>query len=74
MDNVKTYTARNGKTRYRPSLSLLQMLDSDSEGFCIGCGEQQSGVEPDASRYECECCGENTVYGAAELALRGICF
>ena len=36
-------------------------------GICIYCGEDAEGCEPDARRYECECCGRNGVYGAGEL-------
>jgi DNA-directed RNA polymerase subunit RPC12/RpoP len=42
-----------------------------TEGFCVHCGAQASGVEPDARRYKCEDCGENRVYGLEELLLRG---
>jgi len=38
-------------------------------GFCIACGEDADGVEPDARRYECDCCGERGVYGAEELLM-----
>jgi len=38
-----------------------------SPGFCISCGEDADGVEPDARGYKCECCEENSVYGAEEL-------
>jgi DNA-directed RNA polymerase subunit RPC12/RpoP len=38
-------------------------------GFCVKCGEEASGVEPDARKYECESCGERGVYGAEELLL-----
>lgn len=41
----------------------------DNPGFCILCGEEAEGVEPDASRYECEACGEPGVYGAEELLI-----
>lgn len=36
----------------------------DNEGFCLSCGEEAYGVEPDAARYKCECCGEREVYGS----------
>lgn len=39
----------------------------DNPGFCIACGAEVEGVEPDAREYECECCGEMAVYGAKEL-------
>lgn len=39
----------------------------DNPGFCVACGVDVDGVEPDAREYECECCGAKTVYGAEEL-------
>jgi hypothetical protein len=41
----------------------------DNTGFCVKCGSEQEGVEPDARKYKCECCGEKAVYGAQELLL-----
>lgn len=41
----------------------------DNPGFCIECGEEQDGCEPDAREYECESCGAMAVYGSDELAL-----
>ena len=38
-------------------------------GFCIACGEDADGCEPDAQKYKCEGCGEMAVYGAEELLL-----
>ncbi len=40
-------------------------------GVCLACGEVQGGVEPDASGYECEACGENMVKGIEEAILDG---
>lgn len=40
-------------------------------GGCLSCGELAYGVEPDARKYECEVCGEHSVYGAEELLLMG---
>lgn len=42
----------------------------DNPGFCIACGEDADGCEPDARGYECESCGEHKVYGAEELLIR----
>jgi hypothetical protein len=42
---------------------------SDS-GFCIACGAEAYGVEPDARDYICESCGQPKVYGAEELLMR----
>lgn len=54
-------------------VTLEQVLEAaeadDCLGFCIACGEEASGVEPDAREYTCESCGEPKVYGAEELLL-----
>lgn len=42
----------------------------DNPGFCIACGADAEGVEPDAQRYTCDACGVDAVYGAEELLLR----
>ena len=38
-------------------------------GFCIACGSEVEGVEPDARNYECRRCGRLAVYGAEEILL-----
>lgn len=43
----------------------------DNPGFCVTCGADAEGCEPDAREYECEACGESTVYGAEELLFGG---
>jgi predicted RNA-binding Zn-ribbon protein involved in translation (DUF1610 family) len=43
----------------------------DNPGFCIACGAEVDGVEPDACQYECEACGKHAVYGAEELLIMG---
>lgn len=49
---------------------ILEAAENDEYvGFCLACGEQAFGVEPDACKYTCECCGEDQVYGAEELIL-----
>lgn len=69
---VKT---KSGKTMFVPhfeDLSELEVLSEESVGFCLACGEEAHGVEPDARRYECECCGEPKVYGLEELMMMGL--
>ena len=39
----------------------------DNLGFCVACGAEAYGVEPDARGYKCEACGKPKVYGAQEL-------
>ena len=74
MNNIKPYTTKSGVQQFKPSAALLQELDDDGMGFCLACDETAEGVEPDARRYTCECCGAPKVYGAAELALMGLYF
>jgi hypothetical protein len=45
------------------------MFSLDNPGFCIDCGHEAEGCEPDARKYQCESCGEHQVYGAEELLL-----
>ena len=47
-----------------------QMTTLDNPGFCLACGCENEGCEPDARGYECEACGEHKVYGAEELMMR----
>ena len=46
-----------------------EMSSLDNPGFCIACGEDADGCEPDARNYECEHCGERKVFGAQELLM-----
>lgn len=46
-----------------------RMTTLDNPGFCIACGNEQDGCEPDARNYECEACGEKKVFGSDELLL-----
>ena len=50
---------------------LLEAVKTDENlGFCLSCGDEDRGVEPDARRYKCKQCGELRVYGAQELLIR----
>ena len=57
-----------------PKLDLDRIIaaceSGDDVGFCIACGEEAHGVEPDMRRGECESCGEKKVFGAEELIIR----
>jgi hypothetical protein len=46
-----------------------QMTGLENPGFCLACGEDADGCEPDARNYECEVCGANEVFGAAEVMM-----
>lgn len=61
--------------KIHPSLTLDVVMDAverqntttDNPGFCIACGAENEGAEPDARGNECEACGTPRVYGAEEL-------
>jgi len=46
-----------------------EMFGLENPGFCLSCGEDADGVEPDARDYPCECCDEMSVFGAAEVLI-----
>lgn len=49
---------------------VLVALEEDNYlGFCLACGYEQDGCEPDAKEYKCEECGERKVYGAEECLI-----
>ena len=48
------------------------MFGDENVGFCLACGEEAYGVEPDAREYECEYCGAHKVYGAEECLIMGL--
>jgi len=48
---------------------IAAVESGDDMGFCLACGDEAYGVEPDARQYECESCGKEKVYGAEELLL-----
>lgn len=45
------------------------MFDLSNPGFCIACGENVEGTEPDMSRGRCPYCSAFKVYGAEELLM-----
>ena len=58
-----------------PTITAEYLCDviaaDDNIGICIACANEQGGAEPDAENYECEACGELTVYGAEQLLIMG---
>ena len=66
----RPYTTKSGVIQYKPTLKWLE--SSYNEGFCLACGEVIDGIEPDARKCKCECCGANKVYGNEEIALMGL--
>jgi hypothetical protein len=63
--------------KVHPTITINRVLEAcerrmtslDDPGFCLACGNEQDGCEPDARNYPCESCGERRVYGAEELVL-----
>jgi hypothetical protein len=51
------------------TLAMVLCEKDENEGICHSCGETQGNVEPDASKYKCDSCGEFAVYGAEETVL-----
>lgn len=48
---------------------LAAVERDDNTGFCLYCGAETQGHEPDARRQRCEGCGTHNVYGAEELLI-----
>ena len=44
-----------------------QMFGMDNPGFCIACGEEAEGCDPDSRNLTCDYCGERQVFGALLL-------
>jgi len=63
--------------KIHPSITTDRVMEAveraatslDNPGFCIACGEDADGCEPDAERYTCEVCGAPAVYGAETLLI-----
>ena len=53
------------------ALAMRRLHSLDDPGICLACGNEADGVEPDASAYKCEHCGEHSVYGAEEAFMCG---
>lgn len=56
-----------------PAVAIETIIEAvqrdDGTGFCLECGHEHAGVEPDARRYQCEECGAAAVYGAEECLI-----
>lgn len=59
------------KTSIRISEARYVSLSENYGGFCLTCGAEAYGVEPDARNYTCDVCGEPQVYGVEELLVMG---
>lgn len=43
--------------------------DDNNLGYCVVCGHEHDGLEPDARNVECQNCSVLQVYGAAEILI-----
>ena len=50
-------------------LAMEACQADDNLGYCLACGDEAYGVEPDARRCTCESCEEPAVYGAEEILI-----
>jgi hypothetical protein len=49
---------------------IIEAVDADDNiGFCLACGAENYGCEPDMRRGKCDECGALKVYGAEELMM-----
>lgn len=46
-----------------------RVMTLDNPGFCLICGNEAEGVEPDAENYKCESCGAEQVFGSDQLLM-----
>jgi len=55
-----------------PSLDRVMAAVRSDEfmAFCVACGDEAYGLEPDTRAEPCEACGKKAVFGAQELLLR----
>lgn len=65
----ESYKTRKGVQQYRPVMTEAEYRGSDNTGFCLACGMEAYGVEPDARQYPCESCEARKVYGIQELLM-----
>ena len=69
------YKTSKGVEQFRAVLTdseALKVIGDANRGFCLACGSEAYGVEPDAQGYTCECCGLPKVYGMEELLMMGL--
>jgi hypothetical protein len=70
--NHTNQTANGAPVKFIPQLDSMEMFELDTAGFCINCGAEQDGCEPDAREYKCDSCDHHTVYGVEELMVMGL--
>lgn len=71
----ETFKTKAGTTRYRPVMpesECRHLTFNENPGFCLDCGTETDGVEPDARKYRCDACGMPAVYGLEELLMMNL--
>lgn len=68
------YKAHNGATQFKPVMTAeFQRLAMDgTTGFCLACGHDQEGCEPDTKKDVCESCEAPKVYGLEQLIIMNL--
>jgi hypothetical protein len=74
---MKYRTIGGDRAEMHPSITQDRVVDAirrqhstlDNPGFCLACGEEADGCEPDARHYRCDSCGLLAVFGADEILL-----
>jgi len=71
---MKSYKTKTGVIQYKQNLQKLlkHCKDDDDSGYCLACGEEAYGVDPDARKATCESCKAPKVYGCQELILMSL--
>jgi len=70
---VKVLQGSNSRWIFPSQCQVLDAIQEDSNtGWCIRCGAEHDGLEPDAERRKCEECGKPAVYAAEECLLQGL--
>ncbi len=72
---AQRYKTKSGTEQFRPVLTEQEyrhLTSVDMPGFCLACGIDVDGVEPDARGYRCESCSMPKVYGLEELLMMGL--
>ena len=62
---------RNSKVTLERIMEAVERANNslDNPGFCLACGNDADGCEPDMRNGECETCGAFEVFGAEELLI-----
>jgi hypothetical protein len=68
------YITKSGLKQFKPVCTEEKFITLSEEniGWCLACGTDANGVEPDARKYTCEECNKPKVYGLEELLMMGL--